>query len=84
MSCGSIFDFPINCDLITSVTSAKAKYIADLEAKKELEEKQKREQLKIRTEEAKRMGKKNRLENIDKVIKVKNCDLKVAEYSREI
>ena len=36
--------------MITSLESARAKYVADVEAKEELKEKQKREQLKIRTE----------------------------------
>ena len=38
---GGIFKFSINGDLISSVKSARSKYVADLEAKKEIEEKQK-------------------------------------------
>ena len=75
---GGIFDYPLNHDLITSVKAARGKYISHLEAKKELEEKQNQEQLKIKTEEAKWMETKSELENIDTKMKVKNSELQVA------
>ena len=59
--------------------SARSKYVADLEAKKEIEEKQKQEQLKLKNEEAKKTEKKNELVYIDKEIQLKTGDLKVAE-----
>ena len=46
--------------MITLVKSARTKYVADLETKK-MEEKQKREQLEIKTEEANRAEKRKLL-----------------------
>ena len=76
-----VMKFEINRDSIVSVKSARAKYFADLEAKKETELKNMREKEKLRKEKEEKCCKKSQLEEVNSRIKQTEIYLKSAEES---
>ena len=69
---GAVMKFEINRDLIMSVKSARTKYFADLEAKKETELKNICEKRNLEKETEEKASKKSQLQEVNSRIKQTN------------
>ena len=76
--------FPINRELLSSVKGAHGRYVADIEAERELREKEEREKKKAEKETDKNTEKNESLAKLEMELSKHQANLKVAEESIKI
>ena len=76
--------FPINRELLSTVKGAHGRYVADLEAERELREKEEREKKKAEKEKEENAEKNESLAKLEMELNKHQTNLKVAEESIKI